>query len=104
MKRIFLIFLCIIAFNTTANAQTKDFAKLLSDVEEYSLTGPTNENYYTSVTQLPGEMIRQMANVDPKDKSLVENRINKICHIKLKGRGPCGSIHPAHHAAGAKAT
>lgn len=51
------------------------------------MTKAQNENYSISVTRLPGEMIQQLTKVDTKDKSLVENRIEKIYHIKIKGRG-----------------
>lgn len=87
MKRIIILLTVIIAFNLTAEAQTKEFSKLLSDAETFSMTKAQNENYSISVTRLPGEMIQQLTKVDTKDKSLVENRIEKIYHIKIKGRG-----------------
>ena len=87
MKRIIILLTAIIALNLTAEAQTKDFSKLLSDAETFSMTKAQNENYSISVTRLPGEMIQQLTKVDTKDKSLVENRIEKIYHIKIKGRG-----------------
>lgn len=87
MKRIIILLTAIIAFNLTAEAQTKEFSKLLSDAETFSMTKAQNENYSISVTRLPGEMIQQLTKVDTKDKSLVENRIEKIYHIKIKGRG-----------------
>lgn len=87
MKRIIILLTAIIALNLTAEAQTKDFSKLLSDAETFSMTKAQNENYSISVTRLPGEMIQQLTKVDTKDKTLVENRIEKIYHIKIKGRG-----------------
>ena len=87
MKRIIILLTAIIAINLTAEAQTKEFSKLLSDAETFSMTKAQNENYSISVTRLPGEMIQQLTKVDTKDKSLVENRIEKIYHIKIKGRG-----------------
>lgn len=87
MKRIIILLTAIIALNLTAEAQTKEFSKLLSDAETFSMTKAQNENYSISVTRLPGEMIQQLTKVDTKDKSLVENRIEKIYHIKIKGRG-----------------
>lgn len=87
MKRIIILLTVIIAFNLTAEAQTKEFSKLLSDAETFSMTKAQNENYSISVTRLPGEMIQQLTKVNTKDKSLVENRIEKIYHIKIKGRG-----------------
>lgn len=87
MKRIIILLTAIIAFNLTAEAQTKEFSKLLSDAETFSMTKAQNENYSISVTRLPGEMIQQLTKVDTKDKTLVENRIEKIYHIKIKGRG-----------------
>ena len=87
MKRIIILLTVIIAFNLTAEVQTKEFSKLLSDAETFSMTKAQNENYSISVTRLPGEMIQQLTKVDTKDKSLVENRIEKIYHIKIKGRG-----------------
>lgn len=87
MKRIIILLTAIIALNLTAEAQTKEFSKLLSDAETFSMTKAQNENFSISVTRLPGEMIQQLTKVDTKDKSLVENRIEKIYHIKIKGRG-----------------
>lgn len=87
MKRIIILLISVIGFNFTAGAQTKDFSKLLSDAEEFSMTLAQNDNYYISVTRLPGEMIQQLAKVDTKDKTLIENRIDKIYHIKIKGQG-----------------
>lgn len=87
MKRIILIFISIIALDFTAEAQTKEFLKLLTEAETFSMKNAQNDNYSISVTRLPGEMIQQLAKIDTKDKTLIENRIEKIYHIKIKGRG-----------------
>lgn len=87
MKRIIILLTAVIALNLTAEAQTKEFSKLLTDAETFSMTKAQNNNYSISVTRLPGEMIQQLTKVDTKDKTLVENRIEKIYHIKIKGRG-----------------
>lgn len=87
MRRIIILLTALLAFNFSAVAQTNEFLRLLSDAETFSMTKAQNDNYSISVTRLPGEMIQQLTKVDTKDKTLVENRIEKIYHIKIKGRG-----------------
>lgn len=86
MKRIALLLICTMAFAVNISAQTKEFFKLLDDAEMHALTQTPYDHSSTSVTRLPGEVIRKISDIDPEDESRIENRIEKMYFIKMNGR------------------
>lgn len=86
MKRFLLILIGTIALATNANAQVEDFQKLQKKVNTLCMEAEPDSTRHISVTMLHGDAIRQLTKADPKDKSLVENRLQSIYQITIKGK------------------
>lgn len=88
MKRILfsLVTLAAIICSATSYAQVEDFQKLQRKVNTLCMEAEPDSTRNISVTMLQGDAIRQLTKADPKDKSLVENRLQSIYQITIKGQ------------------